>query len=80
MITEITLLKNIPLEVTPTGAYSVVQNTLRTDTNVIFVSQDKDITKRWMEVKPGGTVKFDSPVWMLQKTFDQVVLPIFEGA
>ena len=79
-MTELTLKRGVPTKVTPSGSYAVVQNPTTTTDDMLLVSQSGDIDGRWMEVGPLGSVKFDQPMFLMQKAWTTLTLPVIEGA
>jgi len=79
-MTELKLERGVPVEVTPGGAFAVVQNTMRTADDKLMVSVSGTIDEKWMSIGAGGAVKFDQPMFFMQTSWDTVVLPVIEGA
>lgn len=73
---ELTLDKGIPLLVTPTTV-TTVHNTMTSD-DPLLVSSHGDVEKKWLEVFADGYVKFETPLYFLQTTGGQIVLPVYE--
>jgi len=79
MANEIILKQFEPLQVTPSGDYSIIQNAPKARLDTIFVSQDDAQDKRWLELGTGASVKFDAPIYIKQVTLKEATLPLFEG-
>lgn len=77
---EITLEKGVPVQVTPSGSFTVIQNTMGTTDDPLLVSTHGDVSKKWMIVRSGGSVKFDEPVYVMQNSWKNFVFPVIEGA
>ena len=75
---EIILEKYSPLEVTPTKASVTVQNTMRSDNQILYISSHGDNTKKWIKIEPGDSVKFGETMYLRQDAFDQWVFPAIE--
>ncbi len=75
---EIILEKGIPLAVDPLGITSTVQNKMTTTDDPLYVSNHGDVDKKWIEVPAGDYVKYATPVFFLQKSWNQLVLPVVE--
>lgn len=73
---EITIQSYEPLLVTPTTT-TVVHNTMTSD-DPLLVSSHGDKSKKWLEVMSDDYVKFDTPLYFMQTTQGQIVLPAFE--
>ena len=77
---EITLAPHTALEITPTGSYSTIQNRNSESSGIVYISTHGDNNKVWIELAPGSAVKFDAPLFFMQKTKNTMKLPIVEAA
>ena len=77
---ELELKNGIPVQVAPSGPLVVVQNSMTTTDDQLMVSEHGDLTKAWMQVGPGDAVKFDQPMWLLQKSWATFVFPVIDKA
>jgi hypothetical protein len=77
---ELELKKGIPVLVTPAGAFTVVQNSMTTTDDMLYVSKSGVMSEKWMEVVPGGSVKFAEPLFIMQDSWTTIVVPVIEGA
>ena len=75
---EIVLEKSIPLQVTPTKTSITVQNTMPADTQILYISEQGDKTKKWIKLESGDSVKFGEPMYLRQDAFDQWIFPAVE--
>ena len=77
---EITLISHTPLEVTPTLAFSTIQNRSSEASGILYISSHGDLNKVWIELQPGSSVKFDKPLYFMQKTGKDMKIPVIEGS
>jgi hypothetical protein len=81
---ELILSSNIPVEVDPTtvgssGVTMVIQNTMPSQDDILFVSKDGTPNPRtWMKVFSGDSVKFATKVWLVQPHRRQWIFPVYE--
>ncbi len=73
---EIILDTGVPLMVDPAGITYTAYNSMFGD-NPLFVSSHGDVDKKWLKVEQGDYVKFANPLWFLQNSNGQVILPNF---
>lgn len=73
---EIILVANTPTQVVPTTTTTLYNPMLGDDD--LMVSSHGDIDKKWLKVEQGDYVKFATPIWLLQTSNGQVILPAFE--
>ncbi len=77
---EVTLQKDIPKLVTPSGTVISIQNTMKTSDDRLHVSSHGDITKKWILLDTDQIVKFDGPMYLMQTAWNQWVFPVIEVA
>ena len=75
---EIILEKYTPLSVTPTKMSVTVQNTMRSENQILYISEHGDNTKKWIKIEPGDSVKFGETMYLRQDAYDQWVFPAVE--
>jgi len=73
------LKQGVPEVVTPETNFSLVQNTLPSTYGQLLFSAHGDIEKPWNEVAPGTSVKFDFPIYFMQKGWETVKLSVING-
>jgi len=74
---EIVLERGVPLLVTPTTT-TVVQNLSTTSDDPIFVSTSGVLTEKWMKIDAEDFIKFNTPMYFLQNSWNQLILPVVE--
>lgn len=78
-MSEITLLKGVPLRVTPAIDKTItVQNIMRTTDDPLYISEHGDIDLKWMEIPPGGIARIDVGMYFMQKSWNVKVFPAIE--
>ncbi len=77
-MTELTLNQSVPVLVTPSLTYAVVQNTMKTSDDKLMFSSDGDLSKKWMKLGNGCTVKITEPVYFMQDSWSTHVFPVIE--
>lgn len=77
---ELILEKNTPTQVLPSSGLMIVQNTMGTTDDPLYVSTHGDINKKWLTVESGCYVKFDEPLFFMQGSWNNFVFPVVEGA
>jgi hypothetical protein len=80
---ELTLMRDTPVEIDPTtvgasGVTMVIQNTMHSEDDVLYVSRNGGTTRTWMEVLAGDSVKFATPIWVKQTGKHQWIFPVYE--
>jgi len=79
-MTQLTLKRGVPVEVTPTGAFAVIQNTMKTIDDKLMISVNGTVNQKWINLDAGGCVKFSQPMYFMQTSWDTVMVPVIEGA
>jgi len=77
-MTEIALNKDVPVQITPSKTVVVIQNTMKTADDPLFISEGNDLTKKWIEIAPGDSVKFSEPMYVMQRSWPQWTFPVIE--
>jgi len=76
---ELELKIGVPKEVTPPADKKiVVQNTMGTTDDPLFVSTHGDKNKKWINIKSGDVVSFDQKMYFLQNSWAVFVFPVVE--
>ena len=75
---ELTLITGVPVLLTPSLSYAVVQNTMKTSDDKLMFSSHGDLAKKWMKLASGCTVKITEPVYFMQNSWSQHVFPVIE--
>ena len=78
-MTELKLKKGVPVEVTPSGAFTVIQNSMTSTDDMLHVSASGALADKWMQVPPGASVRFVDPLFVMQDSWETVVVPVVEG-
>jgi len=74
---ELILDINVPMQVTPASDQTyTIQNTMKTDDDMLLVSTHGDLAKPWTEVEPRASVQFSDPMYLMQKSWAQWVFPV----
>ena len=73
---EITLNGRVPLLVEPEYT-TTVHNDMSGD-DPLLVSSHGDINKKWIRIKQGDNVKFNTPLWFMQTTSGSRVFAAYE--
>jgi hypothetical protein len=76
---ELELEKGIPVQVTPTKASLMVQNTMASDDDKLMVSSHGDVNKKWVEVQSLSSVKITEPMYFMQDARAVWVFPVIES-
>ena len=79
-MTELTLKRGVAQQVSPAGAFTAIQNSMTTTDDMLMFSTSGKLDDKWMELVPGGSVKFSEPLFFLQKSWDTFVFPVVEGS
>ncbi len=74
---EIILNRGVPLLVTPTVT-TTLQNKMNSSDDKLLVSSHGDLEKKWITVDSGDYVKFATPVYFLQTSWNQLIIPLYE--
>ncbi len=77
-MTELTLEKGVPVQVTPSKHNATVQNSMTTSDDKLLVSTDNDTIKKWATIDSGDSIKFDEPLYFMQNSWDVAVFPVIE--
>ena len=72
---ELAIAKDIPSLVTPSKV-TMVQNTM--PSNPLYASTTGDVQEAWIEISPKDYIRFETPVYFIQKRWDNYVFPIIE--
>lgn len=72
---ELALVKDTPTLVTPTKV-TMVQNTM--PSHVLFISTTGTVSEAWIEIDARDYIRFETPVYFMQKQWDNYVFPIVE--
>ena len=73
---EIVLETGIPLQVFP-NVTTVAYNYMLGDDD-LMVSSHGDVKRKWIKVEQGDYIKFNTPLFFLQRSNGQVRLPAYE--
>ncbi len=77
-MTELTLNQNVPVLITPSLTYAVVQNTMVTNDDDLLFSSHGDTNMKWMRLESGCTVKITEPIYFMQDAWSTHVFPVIE--
>ena len=72
---ELALPKDTATIVTPTKV-TMVQNTM--PSNTLYASTTGDVQEAWIEISPKDYIRFETPVYFMQKQWDNYVFPTIE--
>ena len=76
-MTELSLTRDIPVQVVPSGT-TTIQNSMKTNDDKLFVSTSNDVSGKWMKIEAGDSVKFSTPMYLMQRSWATHVFPVIE--
>jgi hypothetical protein len=75
---EITLEAGVEFMFDPAGVTTVIQNTMPSSDDVLYVSKTAATTRTWMKVESDDSVKFATVVFLKQIGRPAWVFPVYE--
>lgn len=77
---QLTLVRNTPALATPVLANALIQNTMPSSDDKLYMSTHGDVAKKWIQIQSGDMYTIDVATYFMQTGRDQWVFPVLEFA
>ena len=75
---EIKIERGTPVQITPAGSADIIQNTMPTDDDILYVSKTGNVDNAWLELRSGDSMKFEDSLYFTQNSWNSFVFPVIE--
>ena len=73
---RVTLVRGVPLAVTPAIDASIVQNTMSGRSQLLLISEHGQPQGTWLSIPGMSCVEFDKSIYLMQNDYDEYSFPI----